>query len=242
MNTKELLKPTAMLDYENPQIVKLVEDNLWASMPMYDGIGAVYDFVRNGVKFGYNKSDNLAASEVLSDGYGQCNTKGVLLMALLRAIGVPCRLHGFTITKDLQRGVVPELIYPITPKNIVHSWVEIFFNDKWIELEGFILDDAYLDQLKQTFGDGDKGYCGYGAGTENLKNANVQWSGKNTYIQKTGINQDFGVFNSPDEFFSNYAQEFPAWKAFLYENVFRHWMNARAENIRSGKRPTALPN
>ncbi len=241
MNTRELLQPTAMLDYKHPQIVKLIEDNLWASMPMYDGIGAVYDFVRNDIKFGYNKSDNLAASEVLSDGYGQCNTKAVLLMALLRAIGVPTRLHGFTITKNLQRGVVPELVYPITPKNIVHSWVEIFFDSEWINLEGFILDDVYLEQIKRAFGDGDTGYCGYGVGTQNLQNPQVEWSGKDTYIQNTAINQDFGIFNTPDEFYKTHGQDFSALKRFLYENIIRHWMNARVRKIRRGGRVSPLP-
>ena len=38
-------------------------------------IREVYSFVRNEIKFGYNKGDDIIASEVLKDGYGQCNTK-----------------------------------------------------------------------------------------------------------------------------------------------------------------------
>ncbi len=39
----------------------------------------------------------------MKDGYGQCNTKGTLFMALFRSVDIPCRFHGFTIDKKLQK-------------------------------------------------------------------------------------------------------------------------------------------
>ncbi len=241
MNLQNFLQPTALLNFNHPTIKALINDRLWASMPTFDAIGAVYDYVRNDIKFGYNRTDAIAASEVLKDGYGQCNTKAILLMALFRAIGVPTRLHGFTIIKDLQRGVVPEIVYPIAPKNIVHSWVEIFFNDKWINLEGFILDDAYLNRLQNAFGDKAKSYCGYGVGTENLLEPQVKWVGTDTYIQNTAINQDFGVFATPDEFYKDHRQDLSWLKGILYSKFLRHWMNARVERIRHGGKIAPLP-
>jgi hypothetical protein len=38
-----------------------------------------------------------------------------LLMALLRAMGVPCRFHGFTINKALQRGAITGVAYRLAP-------------------------------------------------------------------------------------------------------------------------------
>ena len=75
--------------------------------------------------FGYNQSDDIAASDVLADGYGQCNTKGNLLMALLRALAIPCRFHGFTIDQQLQKGAIPTYVFWLAPKYIIHSWVEV---------------------------------------------------------------------------------------------------------------------
>ena len=115
------LSETPLLNYSDPSIQALVETRGWAKLAPTRRIGAAYDFVRNEILFGYNADDALPASGVLADGYGQCNTKGTLLMALLRALDIPCRFHGFTIDKALQRGVVPELIYPIAPRNIIHS-------------------------------------------------------------------------------------------------------------------------
>lgn len=229
---------TELLDFDYGEIAALVRARNWKSMPIFDAIGAVYDFVRNEIRFGYNRSDDIPASEVLRDGYGQCNTKGTLLMALLRAVSVPCRLHGFTIHKSLQRGVVPELVYGIAPESILHSWVEVYYNGRWINLEGFILDDAYLAQLQQKFSPAGNSLCGYGVGTETLNTPSVIWKGEDTYIQETGINHDFGLFASPDVFYAAHRQNFPFWKGLLYRHVIRHWMNARVKRIRAGNIPS----
>ena len=102
---------TRMLNYKADSIQKLVNARKWKKLDEYKRIGAVYDYVRNEILFGYNRSDLLTAEEVLMDGYGQCNTKGTLLMALLRAVGIPCRLHGSEVSKYFQK--VVDFLYKI---------------------------------------------------------------------------------------------------------------------------------
>ena len=126
-------------------------------------------------------------------------------MALLRAVGVPCRFYGFTIDKGLQRGIVPELIYPLAPRSILHSWVEVFYDGAWVELEGFILDQAVIAALQAQF-TGRNRLCAYGAGTDDLAGLDVSWRGENTYIQHTGINNDLGIFDAPDAFYQIHRQ------------------------------------
>ncbi|HNM41248.1 MAG TPA: transglutaminase family protein [Giesbergeria sp.] len=122
---RALLRPTAILDYTHPRIEALIQSRGWRRLPTRERIAAIYDFVRNDIAFGYNLADDLPASRMLDDGLGQCNTKGSLLMALLRACDIPCRLHGFTIDKALQKGAITGLAYALAPRNIVHSWVEV---------------------------------------------------------------------------------------------------------------------
>ncbi|MCK5746694.1 MAG: transglutaminase family protein [Oricola sp.] len=229
-----LLQPTRLLDFEHPAIAGLIDDRGWRDLSSRERIGAAYDSVRNEISFGYNRADDLQASEVLIDGYGQCNTKGTLLMALLRGLGIRCRLHGFTIHKGLQRGIVPELVYPIAPREILHSWVEVEIDGNWINLEGFILDDRFLGVLQQTFFETES-LCGYGASTDCLSAPPVAWKGVDTYIQKTGIVNDFGIFGAPDEFYAEHGQNFGRVRSWLYTTVIRHWMNARVRAIRSGR-------
>lgn len=234
-----LLEATPLLDFTAPAIARLVDQKGWAGLPRAEAIGAAYDFVRNAISFGYNMRDDLPASRVLRDGYGQCNTKATLLMALLRRLGVPCRLHGFTIHKSLQRGVVPEPIYLLAPDDILHSWVEVETQDGWVNLEGFILDQPYLQSLQAAFGT-NKSLCGYAAGTDNLTDPPVRWCGRDTYIQTTGINADLGLYASPDDFYARHRQDFGVIRNLLYKAVIRHWMNARVARIRAGAIP-ALP-
>lgn len=230
----DLTRQTHLLDFRHPSIERLVAARGWRDLGDEARIGAAYDFVRDGIRFGYNAADDVRASRVLADGYGQCNTKGTLLMALLRALDVPCRLHGFAIHKGLQRGVVPELVYPIAPDEILHSWVEVWFEGRWINLEGFILDRDFLAVLQRGFKER-QALCGYGAGTSCLSAPGIEWQGRDTYIQKEGIVRDYGVFAAPDDFYAAHRQAFGAVRGFLYRHVIRHWMNARVAAIRQGR-------
>lgn len=228
------LRATSLLDFHTSAVKNLVSERDWADLPSNERIGSAYDFVRNEITFGYNAADNIPASTVLKDGYGQCNTKATLLMALLRALEIPCRLHGFTIHKSLQRGVVPELVYRMAPDDILHSWVEVLQDGRWINLEGFILDQKFLSALQTRFADQTESLCGYGVGTDCLSAPPVAWVGEDTYIQKTGINGDLGVFDDPDSFYLSHRQSFGWLQSILYRFLVRHRMNTRVRYIRLG--------
>lgn len=230
------LTVTPLLDFNIPAIESLVSARGWRELSAYDRIGAAYDFVRNEIAFGYNRTDTLTASQVLRDGYGQCNTKATLLMALLRSLAIPCRLHGFTIHKSLQRGIVPEAVYWLSPTDILHSWVEVYYHGDWLQLEGCILDDAVLHALQREFPD-QTTLCAYGAGTTCLQHPAVEWTGTDTYIQQTGINADLGVFDQPDYFYAKH-QQLTGLRGWFYKIVVRHWMNRRVAAIRVGQVPT----
>ena len=232
-NKTTFLVATALLDYNNPDIQALIKNKGWMTLSQYQRIGHIYDFVRDDIQFGYNEDDTLPASKVLSDGIGQCNTKATLFMALLRASGIACRFHGFTIDKLLQKGVVPGLAYALAPRSIIHSWVEVQFEERWINLEGFILDADYLRSLQNMFPTA-TAFCGFGVGTPNLKSPAVQWQGADTYIQKEGINSDLGVFANPDAFYAQHGANLSGFKRWMYRNLVRHWMNKKVQEIRSG--------
>ncbi|RVW00528.1 transglutaminase-like domain-containing protein [Rhodococcus spongiicola] len=226
------LRPTPILDYDRPSVQALVAKRGWRDLPYGIRIGAVYDFVRNEIGFGYNTSDELAASQVLADGYGQCNTKTSLLMALLRAVDVPCRFHGATIDKRLQKGVVDGILYRLAPRDILHSWAEVRFEDRWVDLEGVILDADYLSGLRNKVAS-DGAFLGYGAGTENIDDPPVAWTGTDTAIQKTGVNRDLGTYEDPDDFYRKHGTNLTGVRNLMFRTVIRHVMNRKVAAIRS---------
>lgn len=229
------LKETKILDYSHDSIQKLVNESEWNQLDMISRIKAIYNFVRDEIKFGYNLSDNISASAVLKDGYGQCNTKATLLMALLRATEIPNRIHGFTIDKALQKGAITGIWYKLSPKNILHSWVEILVDEQWYFLEGVILDKIYLAKLQEKNSDCKATFCGYGAYSDNFKNPPIDWDLNNTFIQDKGINQDFGLFDTPDEFYEQHQQKLNVFERFVFKNIVRHKMNKNVAKIRNGR-------
>ena len=174
----------------------------------------------------------ISASDILLDGYGQCNTKGTLFMALLRSVGIPCRIHGSTIRKELQKGAMTGIVYELAPQNILHSWVEVQYEERWYNIEGFILDKIYLKKLQEKFSEYTASFCGYGVATDNFQNPQIDWNANDTYIQKEGINNDYGVFNSPDQLFEKHTQQLSMLKKWIFQNIGRILMNRNVEKIR----------
>ncbi len=237
--TPEYLTTTAMLDFEHPTIQRLVDQQGWKHLSQYNAIGAIYSYVRDDILFGYNADDRLSASQVLKDGYGQCNTKGTLLMALLRAVDIPVRFHGFTIFNELQRGAIPNYLFAIAPERIIHSWVEVELDGRWINLEGYIIDKPYLKKVQESFSDQCEEFSGYGISTKCLNNPQVDWTGEDTYIQKEGIADDYGVYAQPDDFYNKQGTNLSGFKKVLFRYVVRHLMNINVGKIRANGVPSA---
>lgn len=233
MISQNYLQPTKMLDFNSASITKLVEARGWKNLSQLEQIKSIYNFVRDEILFGYNIDDDIPASKVLKDGYGQCNTKGTLFMALLRSCGIPCRVHGFTIDKKLQKGAMTGFVYRNAPKNVFHSWVEVYYEDTWYELEAFILDKKYLEKLWHINRECTGSFCGFGCAVKDFQNPVIDFNKNNTYIQSEGINQDFGVYDSPDELLKEHHQELGVFKKLAYKHFGRHLMNRNVKKIRN---------
>ena len=225
-------RKTRILDYDTDNIRKLIENRKWKDLDEYKRIGAIYDFVRNEILFGYNRSDTLTAEEILADGYGQCNTKATLLMTLFRATGISCRLHGSEVSKSFQRGATSGIISVLAPATVVHTWVEVLYNDKWIALEGVITDEAYLKSVKEKYSDISGPFARYAISVPELKDLDLNWNGSDTFVQNESVVKDYGVFDDPDSFFEKHPQNWCRLKDFAYVHFGRNVMNHNVAKIR----------
>lgn len=236
IDCSRFLRETKILDYSSEQIQLLVEDRGWKNLPETERVKAIYNFVKDEILFGYNVDDGVKASRVLKDGYGQCNTKGTLFMTLLRACGIPCRIHGFMIDKILQKGAMTGIVYKSAPKEIFHSYVEVCVCGEWYNLEGFILDKKYLSALQKIFKPNNDGsFIGYGVATKNFINPPIEFNCCDTYIQKEGIVRDFGVYDDPDSLLREHGQTMNLLKRCVYRLIGRHLMNNNVNKIRKTK-------
>ncbi len=78
----------------------------------------------------------------------------------------------------------------------------------------------------------EKRFTAYGVSTPDLTNPVVEWKGENTFIQNMGINHDFGIYDSPDDFYSQQGSNLTGFKKWLYSHVVRHQMNRKVMKIR----------
>lgn len=107
------------------------------------------------------------------------------------------------------------IVYKSAPKNIFHSWVEVYLDGVWYELEAFILDKEYLSQLQSIYSACLGSFCGYGIAVKDFCNPIIDFDRNNTYIQSEGINRDFGVYDCPDDLLKEYHQEMSVLKALF---------------------------
>ncbi len=59
------LQETEILNFSDDSIQKIVTNRNWRSLDTISCVKAIYNYVRDEIKFGYNFSDDITASEVL---------------------------------------------------------------------------------------------------------------------------------------------------------------------------------
>ena len=219
------LAQTHMLDFDNYMIQELIRERGWRELPEFERIRSIYNFIRDEIRFGYNGWwDSIPASKVLKDGYGQCNTKETLYGDSSNGVRI----------RNGQEGAMTGFVYKQAPKNIIHSWVEVYLEDKWYELEAFIIDKDYLGKLQQKNSNCVGAFCKFGVGVEDFKNPVIDFNRNNTYIQSTGINQDFGTYDSPDALLKEHHQDMGVIKKLAFRYYGRHMMRSNLKKIRGG--------
>lgn len=95
-----------------------------------------------------------------------------------------------------------------------------------------LFDKEYLSKLQDINKECTGAFCGYGVAVSDFQNPVIDFNRNNTYIQSEGINQDFGIFDSPDEMLKEHHQKLSAIKRFAYRHYGRHMMNRNVKRIR----------
>ena len=110
------LESTNIYDYDNENIKMVSKQLVMESLDAKDYTQKVLDYVYNNVRYDFNENDqtcfNSKASDVLQRGTGQCDTQSMLVVALLRAGGVPSYPIGGCIYKT--ESLICDMQYAVT--------------------------------------------------------------------------------------------------------------------------------
>lgn len=128
------------------QTVKGVVDQfLVGSAPEREKAIALHDYVRDKVKFGFNKYfDATPPDYTLTCGHGHCNPKSRLVVSLFQAAGLESYQHFVVIPKDILKDAIPASRFWMIPAELSHSYVEVKVEGKWCAIDSFIVDPPLL--------------------------------------------------------------------------------------------------
>lgn len=235
-NKPIVVEHTQLLDYETSAIQQLIQERGWRAIQNVSiQIGTIYTFVRDEIKFGHPPHPDQKASEVLALKMGNSITKATLLMALLRAVGIECRIHASSIDRYIYRGLLKGLSYSLCPRTCFHSWVEVNFKGKWISLEGLVIDKPYLSRLQQRFSDYMGSFHGYGIAVLHFRNPPINWEETDTSIRDKAIKKDIGIYANVDALFASHPEILTCSNSFTYKNFVRNRLNKSIQRIRQGR-------
>ena len=135
--------PDRLADVNDPLVQQTAAQLTAGLTDPADKLDRIFTFVRDDILFGFPpEGDFVKASQTIERGYGQCNTKGILILALCQAANIPARLHFSGISKEIQHGFFRGLFYRLMPKEISHSWLEVELDGRWVQVDTYINDLA----------------------------------------------------------------------------------------------------
>jgi hypothetical protein len=129
------LAPTWFVDSDAPEIVALANEIAGNGGDDVERACRLFYAVRDGFRYtAYNldlEREALRATHVLASGKGWCVSKSVLLAALCRASGIPCRLgyanvRNHMATKKLLDFLGTDIFY-------YHGYNEVYLRGKWVK-------------------------------------------------------------------------------------------------------------
>ncbi|MFL1897393.1 transglutaminase family protein [Aquimarina sp. 2-A2] len=130
------LEQTYYLDYTASAIQKLVAEVKGSGMSDENKAITIYDKIRDGwlyfpYYFSFTK-ENFKASVIAQKDEGHCLEKSILLIACLRALSIPARLH---LAKVKNHIAVERLVEKFGTNELTpHAMVDVFLNDTWLKI------------------------------------------------------------------------------------------------------------
>lgn len=129
------LQPTQMVDSDHIEVAAFAHSASRSATNEHERAVRLYYAVRDGLRYDPYKVDlsvdGLKASRALSDGFGWCVTKAVLLAAACRAVGIPARLGLADVRNHLSTARLREVMG--TDMFYCHGYTAIYLGGQWLK-------------------------------------------------------------------------------------------------------------
>lgn len=130
----EYLSPTFFIESDHPSVIDYARhfagpgDEIAMAVRLYYAVrdGIIY----NPYRYTFER-DAYRASLILEQGEGFCVQKAILLAAVARAAGIPCRVGYANVVNHLTTKRLRELLR--TDLFVFHGYNELFLNGRWVK-------------------------------------------------------------------------------------------------------------
>lgn len=177
-------------------------------------------------------STGTSALAVLRHGKGDCHSKSTLLIALLRALGIPSRMRFVTLKPDFLYGIIDTAGQPLE-----HAYMEVLLGDAWQAVDSYVVDlRLALAAKARLVTEGRK--LGYGMHVDGA----VTWDGQSSSFGQFTVNDpssmplhDWGAFDDPYQFYSSvpYVKDRLNWSTRIKWLVGAGVVNRRVNALRA---------
>ncbi len=166
---------------------------------------ALHDYVCEKIKFGFTKHHDEAKPDyTLNCGIGHCNPKSELMVAFFREAGLEAFQHFVALPIDITFGISPPFIdrlMRLSTPTISHSYTEVKVEEKWYNIDSYILDTPFLNSALAKLTAEDKSF-----GFFTRKGATNKWNGQSdsfSQFSKEQMLEDHGRVDNLEAYFGS---------------------------------------
>ncbi len=226
------LVDTPLLQFEHPKIRLLAQRLTQLKVDPRDKAIACFAYLRS-LPFGcIADSTGTSALAVLRAGMGDCHTKSTLLIALLRALGIPARMRFVTMKSDFLYGIIDTGGLPIE-----HAYTEVLLDNEWQAVDSYVVDVRLAVAAKTRMVQEGRN-LGYGMHRDGA----ISWNGAGSSFGQFSTEDpasmplhDWGAFDDPYQFYSsvNYVRDRLSWSSRFKWLVGARLVNRRVNALRA---------
>jgi len=229
-----------LADFENPVVGRTADRLVVSSNSVREKLQCLFRYVRDEITFEFPpEGDFVKASDTIQRGYGQCNTKAALLLALCKACDIPAKIHFSLISKDIQKGFFTGLAYWLMPNEISHSWIEVKVDERWRRIDTFINDRELYQAAKEELNR--RGWqTGFSLALSNGDVSPDLNLDSEAFQQMAAVTSDHGTWDDPADYYASpmYRNRPGLLRLWAYR-VMIDSVNSRVRKLRSSA--TAIP-
>jgi hypothetical protein len=240
-----MLDGHVLADHDHPLVIETAGRLAKGDDGVLDTLESLFLFVRDSISFGFpprwSEWDRVTASRVIESGYGYCNTKATLMVALCRACGISARVHYGSIGVNVMRGIFPAFALPFLPDRGPHSWTEVEVEGAWQPIDSYINDEALFRAARVRLQESGRA-IGYSLACVDGKCSCEFNFGKQGFAQMGAVVEDHGTWEDPSQFFATDRYvTFNAPQRLLYP-VMAALSNRNIRKLRASWNPDQMRN